>query len=52
VLELKGFGAGGLRMVGVRLTTWGADRARLPRLERLLTPAVERLAARFSVEVA
>jgi uncharacterized protein YndB with AHSA1/START domain len=52
VLELKGFGAGGRRMVGVRLTTWGADRARLARLERLLTPAVERLAARFSVEVA
>jgi uncharacterized protein YndB with AHSA1/START domain len=52
VLELKGFGAGGKRMVGVRLTTWAADGARLARLERLLTPAVERLAARFSVQVA
>jgi uncharacterized protein YndB with AHSA1/START domain len=46
VLELKGFGAGGGRMVGIRLTTWGADGTRLARLERLLTPAVERLAAR------
>jgi uncharacterized protein YndB with AHSA1/START domain len=46
VLELKGFGAGGRRMVGIRLTTWGADGTRLGRLERLLTPAVERLAAR------
>jgi uncharacterized protein YndB with AHSA1/START domain len=52
VLELKGFGAGGKRMVGVRLTTWGPDGARLARLERLLTPAVERLAARLTVEVA
>jgi uncharacterized protein YndB with AHSA1/START domain len=52
VLELKGFGAGGKRMVGVRLTTWAADGARLARLERLLTPAVGRLAARFSVQVA
>lgn len=46
VLELKGFGAGGRRMVGVRLTTWGSDGSRLARLERLLTPAVERLVAR------
>jgi uncharacterized protein YndB with AHSA1/START domain len=52
VLELKGFGSSERRMVGVRLTTWGSDGARLARLERLLTPAVERLAARFSVEVA
>ena len=49
VLELKGFGSSERRMVGVRLTTWGSDGARLARLERLLTPAVERLAARFSV---
>jgi uncharacterized protein YndB with AHSA1/START domain len=47
VLELKGFGARGGRMVGVRVTTWGADAERPARLERLLTPAVERLAARF-----
>jgi len=47
VVELKGFGAAGGRMVGVRLTTWGADTGRLARLERLFTPAVERLAARF-----
>ena len=52
VLELKGFGSSERRMVGVRLTTWGSDGARLARLERLLTPAVERLAARSSVEVA
>jgi uncharacterized protein YndB with AHSA1/START domain len=45
VLELKGFGAGGARMVGVRITTWDQDGARLDRLERRLTPAVERLAA-------
>jgi uncharacterized protein YndB with AHSA1/START domain len=49
VLELKGFGAGGQRMVGVRLTTWGPDGSRLARLEQLLTPAVERLAARRAV---
>jgi uncharacterized protein YndB with AHSA1/START domain len=48
VLELKGFGAARGRMVGVRLTTWGSDGARLVRLERLLTPAVERLAASLS----
>lgn len=47
VVELKGFGASGRRMVGVRLTTWGLDTGRLARLEQLLTPAVERLAARF-----
>ena len=47
VVELKGFGAAGRRMVGVRLTTWGLDPGRLCRLERLFTPAVERLAARF-----
>jgi uncharacterized protein YndB with AHSA1/START domain len=47
VLELKGFGTPGGRMVGVRLTTWAPDEDRLPRLERLLTPAVERLAERF-----
>ena len=52
VLELKGFEPSDRRMVGVRLTTWGPDGARLARLERLLTPAVERLAARFSVQVA
>jgi uncharacterized protein YndB with AHSA1/START domain len=52
VLELKGFGAAGGRMVGVRLTTWGPDRTRLVRLERLLTPAVERLASRFPVPAA
>ena len=52
VLELKGFGSSERRMVGVRLTTWGPDGARLARLERLLTPAVDRLAARFSVQVA
>jgi uncharacterized protein YndB with AHSA1/START domain len=51
VLELKGFGVRGGRMVGVRLTTWGADNTRLIRLERHLTPAVERLAARFPVGV-
>ena len=51
VLELKGFGAGEKRMVGVRLTTWGPDGTRLARLERLLTPAVDRLEARLSVEV-
>jgi uncharacterized protein YndB with AHSA1/START domain len=47
VLELKGFAAGRSRMAGVRLTTWGSDTDRLSRLERLLTPAVERLAATF-----
>jgi hypothetical protein len=47
VLELKGFGAAARRMVGVRITTWGADPGRLDRLERLLAPAVERLAAQF-----
>jgi uncharacterized protein YndB with AHSA1/START domain len=47
VLELKGFGTLGRRMVGVRLTTWGPDTSRLTRLERLFTPAVERLADRF-----
>jgi len=47
VLELKGFGAAGRRMVGVRITTWGADPGRLDRLQRLLTPAVERLATQF-----
>jgi uncharacterized protein YndB with AHSA1/START domain len=52
VLELKGFAAGGRRMVGIRLTTWGGDGSRLARLERSLTPAVERLAARFPVPVA
>jgi hypothetical protein len=46
VLELKGYGLSERRMVGVRLTTWGPDGARLARLERLLTPAVERLAAK------
>jgi uncharacterized protein YndB with AHSA1/START domain len=51
VLELKGFAGGGGRLVGLRLTTWGADGARLARLERLLTPAVERLAGRFPAEV-
>jgi hypothetical protein len=51
VLELKGFGAGGPRMVGVRLTTWGDDGTRLARLERLVTPAVERLAARYPFPV-
>lgn len=48
VLELKGFGARGGRMVGVRITTWGGDDSRLQRLERLLAPAVERLAARYA----
>jgi uncharacterized protein YndB with AHSA1/START domain len=48
VLELKGFAAGGGRMVGLRLTTWGADGSRLARLERLLAPAVERLAVILS----
>jgi uncharacterized protein YndB with AHSA1/START domain len=52
VLELKGFDAGGRRMVGIRLTTWGPDGARLARLERLVTPAVERLAAKHPVGVA
>ena len=52
VLELKGFGSSERRMVGVRLTTWGPHGARLARLERLLTPAVDRLVARFSVQVA
>jgi uncharacterized protein YndB with AHSA1/START domain len=52
VLELKGFGSSDRRMVGVRLTTWGPGGARLATLERLLTPAVERLASRFSVQVA
>jgi uncharacterized protein YndB with AHSA1/START domain len=47
VVELKGFQAGAHRMVGVRITTWGPDSSRLSRLERLFTPAVERLAARF-----
>lgn len=47
VLELKGFAASGSRMVGLRLTTWGSDTGRLARLERLFTPAVERLADRF-----
>jgi uncharacterized protein YndB with AHSA1/START domain len=47
VLELKGFGAPGRRMVGVRVTTWGDDAERLARFEELLTPAVERLAARL-----
>jgi hypothetical protein len=47
VLELKGFGAAGRRMVGIRLTTWGVDAGRLARLERLFAPAVERLAERF-----
>jgi uncharacterized protein YndB with AHSA1/START domain len=47
VLELKGFAAAGRRMVGVRLSTWGSGGERLGRLERLLTPAVERLAAAF-----
>jgi uncharacterized protein YndB with AHSA1/START domain len=51
VLELKGFGGRGGRMVGMRLTTWGDDGARLSRLERLLTPAVERLAARYAAAV-
>ncbi len=47
VVEFKGFGAAGGRMIGVRLTTWGFDAARLARLERLFAPAVERLARRF-----
>lgn len=47
VVELKGFGATGGRMVGVRLTTWGLDAGRLARVERLFAPAVERLAERF-----
>jgi uncharacterized protein YndB with AHSA1/START domain len=47
VLELKGFGAPGRRMVGVRLTTWGDAADRLARFEALFTPAVERLAARL-----
>ena len=47
VVELKGFGAAGRRMLGVRVTTWGPDAGRLTRLERLLGPAVERLAERF-----
>lgn len=47
VVELKGFGVAGHRMVGVRLTTWGFDTSRLSRLEQLFTPAIERLAARF-----
>lgn len=47
VVELKGFAASDRRLVGVRLTTWGADTGRLARLERLFTPAVVRLAERF-----
>jgi uncharacterized protein YndB with AHSA1/START domain len=47
VVELKGFGAAGRRMAGVRLTTWGFDASRLARLEQFFTPAVERLADRF-----
>jgi uncharacterized protein YndB with AHSA1/START domain len=47
VVELKGFGAAGRRMIGVRLTTWGPDSERLVRLERLFTPAVDRLAEVF-----
>jgi hypothetical protein len=47
VFELKGFQAGSHRMIGIRITTWGSDPDRLSRLERILTPAVERLAARF-----
>jgi hypothetical protein len=47
VLELKGFGAPGRHMVGVRVTTWGDDVERLSRSEKLLTPAVERLATRL-----
>jgi uncharacterized protein YndB with AHSA1/START domain len=47
VLEFKGFGTPQGRMVGIRLTTWGSDADRLTRLDRLLTPAVERLAERF-----
>jgi uncharacterized protein YndB with AHSA1/START domain len=50
VLELKGFGAPGGRMVGVRLTTWGDAADRLARFEGLFTPAVERLAARLAPE--
>jgi uncharacterized protein YndB with AHSA1/START domain len=46
-VELKGFQAGARRMVGLRITTWGSDPSRVSRLEPLLTPAVERLAARF-----
>jgi uncharacterized protein YndB with AHSA1/START domain len=46
-VEFKGFQAGDRRMVGLRITTWGSDPSRVSRLERLLTPAVERLAARF-----
>ena len=51
VLELKGFGTRGGRMVGVRVTTWGEDSGRVARLEGILTPAVERLAARFGALV-
>jgi len=48
ILELKAFGAArGQRMVGVRLSSWGAPRERLvPALDGL-RPAVERLAAAF-----
>ncbi len=45
VVELKGFATPAARMAGIRLTTWGGDADRLGRLERRLTPAVERLAA-------
>jgi uncharacterized protein YndB with AHSA1/START domain len=47
VLELKGFGSPGRRLVGVRLTTWGDDVDRLARFESLFIPTVERLAARL-----
>jgi hypothetical protein len=47
VVELKGFAASGHRMVGIRVTTWSPDGSRLSRLERLLTPAVERLSTQF-----
>ena len=49
VVELKGFAGPQHRLVGVRITTWGDDQ-RLPRLENLLTPAVDELAALFAVE--
>jgi uncharacterized protein YndB with AHSA1/START domain len=50
VVELKGFQAAGHRLVGVRLTTWDRDTTRLARLERLFTPAVERLPDRYPAE--
>src|SRR6185503_14126347 len=48
VIELKAFGAGAKRFVGVRGTSWDVSPERVAALEAQFTPAVTRLVERLA----